>query len=99
MTDLEQKIRACAEAVLEASLDDVKAATWALGDDLMADGEPIETILDGIRFTKRMQVRIDAGGMIFHVAWADGAAATFESEEKVSLADLMKSLIGKEGAK
>ena len=92
MTDLEQKIRACAEAVLEASPDDVEAVTWALSDDLNAAGEPIETILDGIRFSKRMQSRIDAGGTILHVAWPGGAAATFESDGKVSLADMIKSL-------
>ena len=97
MTDLEQKIRACAEVVLAARLDDVEAVTWAISDDLNAEGESINTVLDGIRFAKRMQARTDAGGTIFHIAWAGGAAATFEADGKVPLQDLMKSMIGKEG--
>ncbi len=96
MTDLERKIRECAEAILAARTDDVEAATWAISDDLMAEGEPVETILDGIRFAKRMQARTDAGGTILHVAWPGGAAATFESDGKVPLRDLLNSLSGGE---
>ena len=93
MSDLEQKIRACAEAVAAASRDEVEDATWAVSDELEADGKPIEKILDGIRFAKRMQTCTSAGGTIFHISWCNGASVTYESEGEETLEDLMKSLI------
>ncbi len=94
MTDLEKTILACAKALATASVDDVEAATWAVGDDQMAEGESLETILDGIRFAKRMQIRTDAGGTIMHVAWAGGAQVTLEAEGKETFQDLVRDLVG-----
>ncbi len=94
MTDLEKTILACAKALEVASVDDVEAATWAVSDDQMAEGEPLEIILDGIRFAKRMQVRTDAGGTVMHVAWGGGAQVTLEAEGKETFQDLVRDLVG-----
>ncbi len=93
MTELENAILTCAKALEAATRDEVESATWDLSDDQMTDGEPLEAILDGIRFAKRMQVRTDAGGTILHLAWADGVAMTLEAEGEVSMQELLKDLM------
>jgi len=96
MTELENVILFCAQALEAATRDEVENATWALSDNQMAEGEPLEVILDGIRFAKRMQARTDAGGSILHVAWADGAAMTLEMEGKVPLKEMVQDLFGEQ---
>ncbi len=96
MTELENAILYCAKALEAATCDEVENATWALSDDQMAKGEPLALILNGINFAKRMQVRTNTGGSIMHVAWADGAAMTLETEGKVSLKEMLRDLVGEQ---
>jgi hypothetical protein len=89
VNNLREKLRACVEALLDASVDEVEAAVDAVSD-LMACGEKtddlvLDSVLDGLRFGKRAAAAVElGGGMMIRLRAPGGFSITHEWAGRLS---------------
>jgi hypothetical protein len=89
VNNLRERMRACVEAVLEASVDEVEAAVDRVADDLCTgektDDLVLDSVLDGLRFGKRAAAAVElGGGMMIRLRAPGGLSITHEWAGRLS---------------